>query len=188
VATVRILALADAPPHRPVADLVAEHRPALVVLLGDLQPAWVADVATLDVPRIGVHGNHDAPGLLGRLGAEDVHLRAVDVGGVRFAGLAGAPAYSRGASAFEWTPAQAQALVARLPAADVLVTHTPPLGVDDEPDDPVHRGFAALGPWVARHRPRWLLHGHTQPDPRRRVARIGATRVVHVRGDAIVEL
>jgi len=62
------------------------------------------------------------------------------------------------------------------------------LGVDDEPDDPVHRGFAALVPWVERHQPRWLLHGHTQPDPRRRVTRVGATRIVHVRGDAVLEL
>jgi len=185
---VRILALADAPPRRPVAELVAAHEPSLVVLLGDLQPSWVADLATLDVPRIGVHGNHDAPGLLSGLGAQDVHLRAVDVDGLRFTGLSGSPAYSRGGSSFEWTEAQADALVAQLPDADVLLTHTPPLGVDDEPDDPVHRGFAALVPWVERHRPRWLLHGHTQPDPRRRVARVGATRVVHVRGDAVLEL
>jgi len=185
---VRILALADAPPRRPVAELVAAHEPSLVVLLGDLQPSWVADLTTLDVPRLGVHGNHDAPGLLASVGVEDVHLRRVEAGGLSFTGLSGAPAYSRGRSAFEWTEAQAQAMVARLPAADVLLTHTPPLGVNDEADDPVHRGFAALGPWVERHAPRWLLHGHTQPDPRRRVTRIGATRVVHVRGDALLEL
>ncbi|HWV85491.1 MAG TPA: metallophosphoesterase [Capillimicrobium sp.] len=184
----RILALADAPPRRPVAELVAAHEPALVVLLGDLQPSWVADLSGLDVPRLGVHGNHDEPGLLTGLGVQDVHLRSVEVDGLRFTGLSGSPAYSRGASAFEWTEPQADALVARLPDADVLLTHTPPLGVDDEPDDPVHRGFAALVPWVERHQPRWLLHGHTQPDPRRRVPRVGATRVVHVRGDAVLEL
>jgi glycosyltransferase involved in cell wall biosynthesis len=129
-----------------------------------------------------------APGALAAVGAQDVHLRHVTAGGLSFTGLSGSPRYSRRPGAYEWTAEQAEALVARLPAADVLLTHTPPLGVDDEPDDPVHRGFAALGPWVERHRPAWLLHGHTQPHPARRVARLGTTRVVHVRGAVVLDL
>jgi Icc-related predicted phosphoesterase len=185
---VRVLALADAPPHRPITDLVAATQPDLVVLIGDLEPAWTDGLEAVDVPKLGVHGNHDAPGALAAVGAEDVHLRRVTAGGLTFTGLAGSPRYSRRPSPYEWTEEQAAALVARLPAADVLLTHTPPLGVDDEPDDPVHRGFPALRPWVERHAPRWLFHGHTQPHPARRVARLGTTRIVHVRGAAVLEL
>ena len=79
-------------------------------------------------------------------------------------------------------------MLARLPAADVLLTHSPPAGVNDEPDDRAHRGSAALRAWVERTRPAWLLHGHTLPHPARRVARLGPTRVVHVRGAELVEL
>ena len=110
-----------------------------------------------------------------------MHLRRVEHGGLSFSGFAGAPGY-------DFSDAEASALIGRLPAADVLVTHTPPAGVNDDPDDPVHRGWTGLGAWVARERPAWLLHGHTTPLPGRRVARLGTTRIAYVRGAAILEL
>jgi uncharacterized protein len=72
----------------------------------------------------------------------------------------------------------------------VLLTHAPPEGVNDEPDDPVHAGWTALRAWVEEHRPAWLLHGHTGVPlpPARPVHRLGPTRVVHVRGSALIDL
>jgi Icc-related predicted phosphoesterase len=70
----------------------------------------------------------------------------------------------------------------------VLLCHCPPWGVNGEPDDPAHVGFVALRDWVERHEPRYLLHGHTTPDPRTRVDRLGATEVVWVRGALLIDL
>jgi Icc-related predicted phosphoesterase len=75
-----------------------------------------------------------------------------------------------------------------LPAADVLLCHCPPAGVNDEPDDRAHVGFDGLSDWVQRYEPRYLLHGHTTPDPRTRVSSIGSTRVVWVRGAKVIEV
>jgi uncharacterized protein len=183
----RILAFADEPPHGPVDELVATHKPHLIVLLGDLEPAWTEGLAAIDLPKLGVLGNHDAEDALAALGAEDVQLRRVEVGGLSFSGFGGSPRYSRD-GANEWTEKEAEQLVGRLPAADVLLTHSPPAGVNDEPDDPAHRGSPALRGWVERNRPAWLLHGHTLPHPVHRVKRLGETRVVHVRGAAAVDL
>ena len=83
---------------------------------------------------------------------------------------------------------EAAELLARLPAADVLLTHSPPAGVNDDPADHVHRGSVALRDWVEAHEPSWLLHGHTLPDPTRAVASVGPTQVVHVRGAVPVRL
>jgi Icc-related predicted phosphoesterase len=47
-------------------------------------------------------------------------------------------------------------------------------------------GFTALREWVLEHRPRLLLHGHTQPGEL--LERLGDTRVVYVNGARIVEL
>jgi uncharacterized protein len=182
-----VLALADAPPHAPVPELVAAGRPDLVLLLGDLEPAWTEGLADVELPKLGVRGNHDADDALRLVGAEDLHLTRAEVGGLSFAGLGGSPRYSRGGGN-EWTEEEAARLVARLPAADVLLTHSPPAGVNDEPDDPAHRGSPALREWVERHEPSWLLHGHTLPHPASRVHRLGQTRVVHVRGAMSVEL
>jgi uncharacterized protein len=183
----RILALADAPPRRPVPELVEACGPELVVLLGDLEPAWLDGLDAVDLPKLGVHGNHDEPETLTSVGAEDVHLRRVEHGGVSFAGFAGSPRYSRDGQ-YEWTEEEAAELIERLPAADVLLTHAPPAGVNDDPDDRVHRGWAALNPWLERERPAWLLHGHTYPQPGRLVCRVGDTRVAYVRGSAILEV
>jgi Icc-related predicted phosphoesterase len=76
----------------------------------------------------------------------------------------------------------------KLPPADVLICHAPPAGVNDEPDDPAHRGSPALRGWVEQHEPTWLLHGHTLPLPGRRMHQLGATQVVHVRGAMTLEL
>ena len=79
-------------------------------------------------------------------------------------------------------------MIARLPPADVLLAHSPPAGVNDEPDDRAHRGSPALRAWIERHRPAWLLHGHTLPNPAQKEQRLGSTRVVHVRGALPLEL
>jgi uncharacterized protein len=187
VRRVRILALADEPPHGPIPDLVASSRPELIVLLGDLEPAWTDGLEAVDVPKLGVLGNHDSPDALERLGAEQIHLRRVDVGGLSFSGFGGSPRYSQ-EGGNEWSEKEAADLVGRLPAADVLLTHSPPAGINDDPSDPVHRGSEALRAWVERHQPAWLLHGHTLPDPAHHVHRLGDTRVIHIRGAMAVEL
>lgn len=183
----RILAFADEPAHAPIADLIAAHRPELIVLLGDLEPAWTEDLAAVELPKLGVLGNHDAEDALTAIGAEDLQLRRVEVGGRSFSGFGGSPRYSLDGDN-EWTEEEAAELVGRLPAADVLLTHSPPAGVNDDPGDPVHRGSPALREWVERQRPAWLLHGHTLPHPARRVHRLGDTHVVHVRGAAALDL
>lgn len=177
----RALALADEPPHAPIPELVAALEPDLILLLGDLEPAWTDGLASVELPKLGVRGNHDAPEALDAVGAEDLHLRAASWGGLTFAGFGGSPRY-------DWTEEEAREMLTRLPPADVLLTHSPPEGVNDELDDPVHRGSSALREWVERNRPRLLLHGHTLPDPARCVKRLGPTRVVHVRGAVPVEL
>jgi uncharacterized protein len=156
-------------------------------VLGDLEPAWTEGLADVDLPKLGVRGNHDAPDALESIGVEDLHLRRAELGGLSFAGFGGSPRYSpQGGN--EWTEEEAELMMAILPAADVLLAHSPPEGVNDEPDDRVHRGSPALRAWVERHQPAWLLHGHTLPNPAHEVHQLGPTRVVHVRGAVPLEL
>jgi Icc-related predicted phosphoesterase len=183
---VRVLAFADEPPPREAAELVALNDPDLVVTLGDLEPNWIASLSTVDLPRIGVHGNHDGEGELPALGIRDLQLSRAEVGGWSFAGFEGCVRYEDGSH--QYSQAEAAEMADRLPAADALICHCPPSGVNDEPDDPAHVGFEALRDWVERCEPRYLLHGHTTPDPRTRVDRLGATEVVWVRGVALIEL
>jgi Icc-related predicted phosphoesterase len=156
-------------------------------VLGDLEPAWTEGLADVELPKLGVRGNHDAPDALSALGVEDLHLRRASVGEASFCGFGGSPRYSpHGGN--QWTEDEAERMLAGLPPADVLLAHSPPEGVNDEADDRAHRGSPALRAWVERHRPAWLLHGHTLPSPASAVRRLGPTRVVHVRGAVPVQL
>jgi len=182
----KLLALADEPPRTDPATLVAGNGAGGVVTLGDLEPEWLWSLDRVKLPKVGVHGNHDPEGTLDILGVEDVHLRRVEIGDWSLAGFAGCVRYGRGP--FQFTQREASKLARHLPPADVLVCHCPPLGVNDEPDDAAHLGFEALRTWVERHRPRYILHGHTTPDPRTRVHRFLDAQVIWVRGSRIVEL
>jgi uncharacterized protein len=168
------LALADAPPHAPVPELVAALEPDLIVLLGDLEPAWTDGLLDVELPKLGVRGNHDPPDALEAVGADDLNLRVVEWDGLTLAG-------------FGWTVEErAGELLDQLPGADVLLTHVPPAGVNDDPDDPMHCGSPALRTWVERHEPRLLLHGHTYPAMP--LQQLGPTRIVYVRGAVPVQL
>ena len=99
-------------------------------MLGDLEPAWTEGLADVELPKLGVRGNHDAPDALEAIGVEDLHLRLASVGDLSFSGFGGSPRYSpHGGN--EWTEEEAEQLVARLPPADVLLAHSPPEGVND---------------------------------------------------------
>jgi Icc-related predicted phosphoesterase len=182
----RLLAFADEAPRADAAELVALNRPDAVITLGDLEPDWIASLARVELPRLGIHGNHDGEHELAGVGIDDLHLSRVEVGGWTFCGFEGSVRYHEGPH--QYTQQEAAILARVLPAAEVLLCHCPPWGVNDDPSDPAHAGFRALRDWVERHRPRYLLHGHTTPDPRTRTHRLGATEVMWIRGAVLVEL
>ena len=88
----------------------------------------------------------------------------------------------------QYTQKEAAKLVKKLPAADVLICHCPPTGINDDPDDPAHLGIEALRDWVDRHAPRYILHGHVHPVGGRVMTRLGDTRVHWVSGAQVLNL
>jgi Icc-related predicted phosphoesterase len=184
----RVLALADKRPPMDPASMARQMRVDAVVCLGDLDRAWIESLATLrGVPRVGVHGNHDPEDLLREVEVEDLHGRRTSIGGLTFAGFEGCVAYGTGGP-HHYTQKQATKLARKLPAADVLLAHCPPFGINDDPDDPAHIGFEGLRAWVERHGPRHLLHGHVHPVGGRVMERFGPTRVHFVSGARVLNL
>jgi Icc-related predicted phosphoesterase len=184
----RVLALADRRPPVDPATMAVQAGVDAIVCLGDLDRAWIESIRSVDLPRIGVHGNHDPPDLLRELEVEDLHLRRTSLGGMTFAGFEGCVRYGRAGSPHQYTQREAAKLARKLPAADVLICHCPPRGINDDPDDPAHVGWDALRDWVERHEPRHLLHGHTHPNPARLVTRYGPTQVHFVSGARVLTL
>jgi Icc-related predicted phosphoesterase len=183
----RVLALADKPPPMDPALMARQLRAEAIVCLGDLDRAWIESLTGVRLPKLGVHGNHDPPDLLREVEVDDLHLRRTSLGGRTFAGFEGCVRYG-GGGPHHYTQRQASRLARRLPAADVLLCHCPPRGINDDPDDPAHVGFDGLLAWVERHRPRHVLHGHTHPLGGQAQTRHGDTRVHWVQGARVVVL
>jgi Icc-related predicted phosphoesterase len=158
----------------------------MVLSCGDLPYSYLEYIASmLNVPCLFVHGNHDQPEHQsdGRVLAEpggwtDLDGRVVRAKGLVLAGLEGSIRYKPDGD-FQYTEGQMASKIWRmLPALyasrlrygrylDVLVTHAPPFGIHDG-EDYCHRGFQALLKFMARFRPRYLLHGHKhvyRPEP-----------------------
>jgi Icc-related predicted phosphoesterase len=181
---VRVLALADKRPPLDPALMAEQLGVGAVICLGDLDRAWIQSLTGLRLPRVGVHGNHDAPGLLREVEVEDLHGRRTSLGGLTVAGFEGCVRYG-GGGPHHYTQRQASRLAKRLPTADVLIAHCPPRGIND---DPAHVGFDGLLDWVRRHEPRHLLHGHTHPVGGHVIKQFERTRVHWVHGARVIDL
>jgi uncharacterized protein len=183
--TLRALVLSDAPPYIPLERLL-ERNIDIVLCLGDLSQHDLEPLGSARLPKLGVHGNHDDGAEFTGLGIEDVHLRRVEVCGLWFGGFSGSHEYGRGEGDWLWSQKDAAKALARFGHVDVLLAHSPPLGVNDDADDPAHTGLAGLREYVEREHPAMLLHGHTYPPLP--VERFGTTAVRHVRGHRFVTL
>ena len=183
--SLRALVLADEPPYLPLERLL-ERGVDLVLCLGDLTRRDLEALGSVQLPKLGVHGNHDDGGEFTGLGIENVHLRARS----RSPGCASAAspaATSTGASrATRGARSRPRKLLRKLGPVDVLLAHSPPLGVNDDPDDPAHVGLQGLRDYLERERPAMMLHGHTYPPLP--VERWGDTEIRHVRGHRFVTL
>ena len=155
----------------------------LLIGCGDLPFYYIEYLMTmLGRPTYYVYGNHcrenqyssgkgdewnvaTAP-----LGATNLHGLSERAGTLLLAGLEGSMRYndSRGAQYSEFEMRMniyklaPQLLMNRLRYGrylDVLVAHSPPLGIHDKPDLP-HRGFKCFLDFMRVFRPRYLLHGH----------------------------
>jgi Icc-related predicted phosphoesterase len=167
---VRLLAVSDETDRAfdSEANRVALGRIDGIVGAGDLEPGYLAFLAdAFNAPLMYVRGNHDRgeawdarrPDLPQPLGhATD------DVGGLRVAGLSwpgrpgGQAIRDEGAA---WSQALGLWLRLRRVRPEIMLSHVPPRGVGDVPEDHYHRGFAAYRWLWRRLAPRLWIHGHT---------------------------
>lgn len=155
-----------------------------LLALGDIPDAVILQAAEgWQCPTVlAVKGNHDAD-VPFPAPVVDLHLRTVELGGLKFGGLNGCLQYKpRGQ--FLYYQEEVEAFLETFPAVDIFLSHNSPRGVHDREDD-VHTGFIALNTYIERAAPRLLLHGHQHLE---RETRVGATRVIGVYGWKVIEV
>jgi uncharacterized protein len=190
----------------------------LVLSAGDL-PMDYYDfiVSSLNRPLYFVFGNHHLEDSRGYRRQADPFVRADDrwrhqgVGavhlqgkvvrakGLLLAGLGGSIWYNGGENQFT-DFGMALAVLRLIPSLlwnrlvrgrflDVLVTHSPPYGINDLPD-PCHTGFRVFLWFLRAFRPRFLVHGHVHLYDRNAVreAQYGATTIVNAYDHAVIRM
>jgi Icc-related predicted phosphoesterase len=166
----------------------------VLISCGDL-PAGYLDVigSALNLPLFFVRGNHDNSYLLPDPGGLDLHLRVCTYKGYSFAGLEGSIWYSKH-GAVQYTEREMFGNVLRLLprllfrrlrygyGVHILVSHSPPQGIHDLPDDFAHRGFKSFRYLMEWARPLYLIHGHvdTWDNRKPRETQYGKTKVLNI--------
>ena len=171
----------------------------LIVGCGDLQPEYLTFLAdAFCVPLIYVRGNHDVGAAWRHEQRESLPAPLVDGRvheelGLRVIGFSGSPRYNDRELQFSESTMWLRSIAAgiRRPKAPILViSHTPPRGMNDDDDLP-HRGFTAFR-WLAdRLAPPLWLHGHTalvRTGLDDRCVRHGDTLFYNCTGATLVEL
>lgn len=166
----RILAASDEPDRGLEFERNRVALGALDGLLGagDLEPDYLSFLAdAFHAPLLYIRGNHDRGGnwMAGKNRLPmPIGERPQGLLGLRIAGLSW-PGDSEGRAVRNDYAAWRQAISFYLRTyrrpPQIIVSHAPPLGVGDTPEDHYHRGFAGYRWLLQRLKPILWLHGHT---------------------------
>ena len=181
----------------------------LILGCGDLPYYYLEYLECMfDAPLCYVHGNHDplveysstggtktAPD-----GGDNIDMRCVQVSGLLVAGLEGCIRY-RPDGNHQYTQSEMSfRAMSLLPDLlwnrmrhgrwlDMLIAHSPPLGIHDMPTA-AHTGFRAFVSLLRTFKPRYLLHGHRHKNygvgPTETL--VGNTMVLNVHPYRVIEI
>lgn len=205
----KILAVSDQVDDRLYSSSVRERFPDidLVVGCGDLPYEFLEFlVSALNVPLAYVPGNHDPKynpaNPESRVeGGFFLDQQVMSLKGLLLAGIGGSiryvpervNQYTQGEMYFRLWPLARRVLwqrwVRRRPL-DILIAHSPPLGIHDD-DDTAHMGFSAFRDFIRIFRPRYFLHGHTmyyKSNLESPVSRLGETMVINIFPYRVIEV
>jgi Icc-related predicted phosphoesterase len=204
----RILAVSDQAVDR-IYELIPQGHfkgTSMVVGCGDLPYEYLEYMVTLlNVPVYYVPGNHD-PAYDANVheshaaGCINLDMRTAEHEGVLLAGLGGSVRY-RPNAVNQYTQREAYVRASRLVPAllrnrkrhgralDILITHSPPFGVQDD-DSSAHTGLRAINWLISWARPSLHLHGHLHRRWRNlepAAEWIGSTAVMNVFPQRMIE-
>ena len=183
------LVIADQKPTRAVIDLISEQPVDIIITLGDLELHDIRGLQSItEIPKIGVYGNHCSGTYFEILGITNMHLRTWEFGGITFGGFEGSLRYKPSSVAKMYTHEESVQLLQDFPYVDVMISHSPPQGINDEPGSHSHEGLLGLRQYVDNTKPRYFLHGHTYPSENEVVAEHGSTKIIYVHQEKLVTL
>lgn len=171
----RALILADEKPKESLLELARDCE--IIIVLGDLFYPDLEELKYINIPKIGIHGNHDydkyynpnQENFFLKLGVVDLHLKTYKVNDLLFAGFEGDMEYVFAENKVPYPGKeidfnkynQELERLNNLPKADIFVTHCPSLNTLDLPIALGHKGLKAFRSYIDKAKPKYHFHGHT---------------------------
>jgi Icc-related predicted phosphoesterase len=185
----KVLAISDKNPLIDIKSVVNQEGIELIITLGDLIREDLLPLASIkDIPKIGVYGNHDSGTYMPELGIWDMHRKIWEYKGLRFGGFQGCVRYKENPDAIMYTQEEAEKLMTGFPPVDIFLSHCPPYGINDEPEEVAHQGFRALRSYLDNYHPKVWFHGHTYPSEQDIVRQYQSTRIEYVFRYRVIEI
>ncbi len=182
-----ILAIADRKPEVSPLLILKKYPIDIIVTLGDLEHSDIRELEqVVDIPKIGVYGNHCSGMYFEPLGIQNMHLNTWEYKGVRFGGFEGCVRYKDSTYAKMYTQEEAASMLQNFPGVDIMLTHCPPYGIHDDQSEIAHTGYIGLRTYVLEKKPHHLFHGHTYPREKDMVQAFETTFIHYVFGHAVV--
>lgn len=136
-----------------------------VISCGDLKSSYLSFLVTmLAVPVFYVHGNHDKSyAKFPPEGCDCIEDKVITFKNIRIAGLGGSIEYKGGPH--QYSEAKMQKRVKKLirtvkKPIDIFVSHSPTLGLGDDPSSFSHIGFDCFQEIYTKLQPAYHLYGH----------------------------
>ena len=153
--------------RRFIDGLIGTSSPDLFVICGDITtfgPASFAEslLSGLRVKCAAVPGNCDPAEVLEVIEKHciSLHGRRVEIDGIQFVGLGGAPLCSH-STPLELEESEIDSFLSQTMVENcVIVSHAPPVGTNDMTKSGKSLGSSSLAKYVEQYRPRLLLSGH----------------------------
>jgi len=153
--------------RRFIDGLIGASSPDLFVICGDITtfgPASFAEslLSSIKVKCAAVPGNCDPAEVLGVIEKHciSLHGRRVEIDGIQFVGLGGAPTCSH-STPLELDEGEIDSILSETLVENcVIVSHAPPVGTNDMTKSGRSLGSSSLAKYVEQYRPRLLLSGH----------------------------
>lgn len=183
----KVLAIADFVKNsKEIENEILIKNPDVIFLLGDL------DFFSLEIlnkypniPKFGVYGNHCREDYFEQLNVKNIHLKKGQIDNFNLLGFNGC--FKTKESRHHYTENQA-AEINDFSDVQIVLTHCPPKGINDNPLERSHQGFESFLTFLKENKPKFWLHGHTYPKQEQKISRFDDSIIIYVHGVEFFDL
>jgi Icc-related predicted phosphoesterase len=169
-----------------ILDLIKSESVQAIFTLGDLDDFELKELKSISLPKFGVYGNHCTEDYLPELGFKNLHLQVSNLGQFSIGGFEGSHRYKE-SGPHQYKHQESVNLIKNLPSVDILLTHAPPMGVNDDWSEISHQGLLGTLEYIKDNPVKLLFHGHTYPKDNH-ISKIGNTVVIYTHGYKVWDL